>query len=153
MAESPLAARRNIMKTLLNTLNANQKETLNAVIKMVKEHLDYFEENEIVICQNGIRYEGWYYGEPANVVCVYGEEPYINYYEEDENIDDKLVDFTDEEINAEKAMQEESFRPLKTGLVSNSVFTSTFCPGITSSFRPLKTGLVSNLYPEGYNHL
>ena len=98
------------MKTLLNTLNANQKETLNAVIKMVKEHLDYFDEEEIVICQNGIRYEGWYYGEPANVVCVYGEEPYINYYEEDENIDDKLVDFTDEEINAEKAMQEEMAR-------------------------------------------
>lgn len=101
------------MKTLLNTLNANQKETLNAVIKMVKEHLDYFEENEIVICQNGIRYEGWYYGEPANVVCVYGEEPYINYYEEDENIDDKLIDFTEEEnaeVTAEEAMQEEMAR-------------------------------------------
>lgn len=99
------------MKTLLNTLNANQKETLNAVIKMVKEHLDYFEENEIVICQNGIRYEGWCYGEPANVVCVYGEEPYINYYEEDENLDDELV-FTDE-INAEKAIQELEGKQMK----------------------------------------
>lgn len=99
------------MKTLLNTLNANQKETLNAVIKMAKEHLDYFEENEIVICQNGIRYEGWYYGEPANVVCVYGEEPYINYYEEDENLDDELV-FTDE-INAEKAIQELEEKQMK----------------------------------------
>lgn len=99
------------MKTLLNTLNANQKETLNAVIKMAKEHLDYFEENEIVICQNGIRYEGWYYGEPANVVCVYGEEPYINYYEEDENLDDELV-FTGE-INAEKAIQELEEKQMK----------------------------------------
>ena len=101
------------MKTLLNTLNANQKETFNAVIKMVKEHLDYFDEEEIVICQNGIRYEGWYYGEPANVVCVYGEEPYINYYEEDGNLDDELIDFTEEEnaeVTAEEAMQKEMAR-------------------------------------------
>lgn len=98
------------MKTLVNTLNENQKATLNMVIKTAKEHLDYFDEEEIVICKNGIRYEGWYYGEPANVVCVYGEKPYIKYYEEDGNLDDELVDFTDEEINAEKAMQEEMAR-------------------------------------------
>lgn len=87
----------------MKTLNKIQEKTLNAVIKTAKEYFDYFDEKEIVICKNGIRYEGWCYGEPANVVCVYGEEPYINYYEEDENLDDELVDFTDE-TNAEKAI-------------------------------------------------
>lgn len=110
----------------MKTLNKIQEKTLNAVIKTAKECFDYFDEKEIVICKNGIRYEGWCYGEPANVVCVYGEEPYINYYEEDENLNDKLVDFTDEEINAEKAMEEKQMKKQNTNIILKAIWKS-FC--------------------------